>query len=122
MATVKVSNRFIKSLKENRKYKGLEKVLALKLREVEKYFELSHQVIRSDADWCIKKLDATSMFGAYRIIVAKSLDSKRVIYDFYFKSSRANMSNSELTELSDFIIACGSQDFYDGLENFDLDT
>jgi hypothetical protein len=122
MEIIKVSNRFVKSLKDNRKYKGLEKVLRLKIREVEKYFELSHKIIRNDSQWCIKKLDATSMFGAYRIIVAKSADSKKVVYDFYFKNSREDMSNNELQELLHFITLCQTQDFYDGLADFDLEN
>lgn len=97
-------------------------MLALKLKELDKYFDLSYKVLHNDADWCIKKLDATSTIGAYRIIAARSTDGKKVVYDFYFKNSKQDMNKAELQELAEFISSCDSEEFYVNLDDFVLDS
>jgi hypothetical protein len=121
MTLVKISDRFLKSIKTYKNYKGLEKILIIKCRELKRHMETSHQSIRNDAFWCIKKLDATCAFGAYRIIAARSQDGKHIVYDFYFKNKKSDLDHLELGELSDFIKQCEMSDFYNNLPDFILE-
>lgn len=92
---IKITERFSKSLKIHKNKKGIEKVLAVKFIELERAIELSNQIIKGvyvNDDWEVKKLDATSPYGAYRIIVIFSKTSKRIIYDFYFKQDQTDIS------------------------------
>jgi hypothetical protein len=118
---MKVSRKFLKSLKENKNKKGIEKVIAVKVKDFDREFLLSKQTITiSHKGWVIKKLDATSMFGHYRIIVARDLNSKKVIYDFYFKNNKTDLDHQEIEDLKNFILECEDDNFYNELSDFTI--
>lgn len=114
----KVSDRFIKSIKENKNKKGILSVIKVKLKLFQDSFDLSKQKIIDDGDWIVKKIDATSLYGHYRIIVAQNTSSDKLVYDFYFKNNKEDMKKDEIRCLKDFLIECADQNFYDRLTNF----
>lgn len=116
---MKISQRFRKSLKENKSKRGIEKVIKVKIEDFDRVFMLSKQKItETETGWVVKKIDATSQFGAYRIIIAKNLLSKKVMYDFYFKNSQSDMSHEDYNELKDFLLDCDQDEFYNNLDDF----
>ncbi len=117
----KVSDKFIKSLKENKNKKGLISVIKIKLKNFQDTFDLSKQKMIDGEEWIVKKIDANCNFGHYRIIVAQNKSSKNFVYDFYFKNSKDDLSNDEIKNLRNFLKECESYEYLNRLQNlYDL--
>lgn len=118
---VKVSPKFEKSLKEHKNKKGLVRAIRAKIADAnfDKSLELSHQKMIDSDGWTVKKIDATSAFGAYRIIVARNEESSRVVYDFYFKGQKADMDSTEKANLKEFLLECDDTEYFESLSDIE---
>lgn len=116
---IKMSDRFIKSLKQNKNKKGIEKVLITKIKDFEHIFDLSRQKLTPVYDWDIKKIDCTSSYGAYRLILAKNINENKVVCDFYFKNQKDHISDDDKLWLKNFLLECSNNNFYLELSNLE---
>lgn len=117
---MKITTNFLKSLKENKNKIGILKVINAKITSFDKVFFLSKQKISDFNGWELKKIDATSIFGAYRIILAKNSITKKIVYDFYFKNHKNDLTKLEISDLKDFVMECNDDEFYNNLQDFSL--
>ena len=116
---IKVTTVFIKSLKENKNKKGLEKVLSKIISNFDEKFELNgrQQIQSGYTNWQARKIDCTSQYGAYRLIFTKREDN-RMVCDFYFKNENQNEGDN-IKYIKALLEKCNDETYYSELENIE---
>ena len=66
--------------------------------------------------WVVKKIDATSVYGAYRIIVAQNKNNGNLVYDFYFKNKKDDLDKEEIEDIRSFLEDCKDEEYFDSLQ------
>lgn len=112
----RVSGRFLKSIKENKNKKGILAVIKVKLEVFQDTFDLSKQKMIDTDYWVVKKIDATSVYGAYRIIVAQNKNNGNLVYDFYFKNKKDDLDKEEIEDIRSFLEDCKDEEYFDSLQ------
>jgi mRNA-degrading endonuclease RelE of RelBE toxin-antitoxin system len=116
LKNIKITPKFTKDLKNNKSKIGLDRFLKLKLSNggFDKLFELCDQTLKQINHWTIKKVDMTSRFGRFRLILAKRDDDK-IICHCYFKNQKIDLLKEDIEYMKEFLLECDDQEFYDNL-------
>lgn len=105
----------IKSQEKNKK--GISKAIKARLKDFDK-LKLINPIILSYKEWQVYKISCTSIYGAYRIIVAENKVENKLVCDFYFKSEKQDLTSKEEKEIKTFLQDCYNDSFFASLDDF----